>query len=55
MAFNAYIMDDDGNWRLETVYDEIVCGPAYERAQEAEREAFEKRNATNFDDQDFDD
>ena len=24
MAFTAYIMDEDGNWRLETVEDEVV-------------------------------
>ena len=24
MAFHAYIMDDNGNWRLETVEREVV-------------------------------
>ena len=36
MTITAYVMKRDSTeWRLETIEDEIVCGPAYERAQEA--------------------
>lgn len=36
MTITAYVMNiDSTEWRLETIEDEIVCGPDYERAQEA--------------------
>ena len=36
MAITAYVMNiGSTEWRLETIEDEIVCGPDYERAQEA--------------------
>lgn len=42
MTITAYVMNiDSTEWRLETIDDEIVCGPCYESAQEAEQEAAE--------------
>lgn len=51
MAITAYIMNiDSTEWRLETVEDEIVCGPCYERAQAAAAQAAAAQEAAEDED-----